>query len=774
MNPLPKVYNPKSIENTIYSLWEKSGFFNPHKLGKKKGRKKPYTIIMAPPNITGSLHMGHALEYTISDILIRYKRLQGHKTLWLPGTDHAGIATQNVVEKELKKEGLTRHDIGREKLLKKIWAWKEKYGNAIIEQLKKLGCSADWSRIRFTMDEQYQKAVQEAFLHYFKKNWIYRAERIVNWCPRCKTSLSDLELEYKEEEGTLWYIRYPLKTTPEYAKLKYITVATTRPETMVGDTAIAVHPSDKRYKHIIGKKAILPLVNRELPVIADKAVDPDFGTGAVKITPAHDLADYEMGLRHHLPLIKVIDESGRMTQHVPPSYQGLSAQEARAKIAEDLRTAGFLQKTESCRHQIPKCYRCNTTIEFLPSWQWFLKMNRLAQMARKAVRERKVIFIPQRWEKLYFDWLNTIKDWCISRQIWWGHRLPVWFCKAKQTKKIFPPRLPSSQVNTEGKLEIENPSSPSVFYTISAFKPKQCPFCKTCEMEQSEDVLDTWFSSALWPFAVLGWPRKTKDLKEFYPATLNTNDRGIINLWDARMIFSGIEFMKKPPFKINLIHPTILTREGKRMSKSLGTGVDPIDLIEQYGADALRFGLIWQTMATQDIRWAEEHVVAGKKFCNKLWNAARFVMLHVQTRFPQEMKGLKKTNPKLTNADKKILALLEKIIQATTQDLENYRFGYALQRLYRFFWHEFCDVYLETSKKQLLHPLFQKHTQQIMLHVLATSLKLLHPFIPFITEAIYLQLPLHDKKKYLMIETWPAKRSARTANTKRKEKKRIL
>ena len=692
---LPKAYEPKEVEEKIYNLWLKSGFFNPDKLPRR--HKKPYTIVIPPPNITGSLHMGHALNALIQDILIRWKRMAGFKTLWLPGTDHAGIATQNVVEKELKKEGLTRFALGREKFLERAWQWKEKYGNIILEQFKKLGSSLDWSRTRFTLDKEYSKAVTAAFLHYYKKGWIYRGKRPINWCPRCQTSLSDLEIEYKEERGKLWYIKYPLaKKYTGSTRANYIIVATTRPETMLGDTALAVNPKDERYKKLVGKKAILPLANREIPIIADRLVNPKFGTGAVKITPAHDLTDYEISLRHNLPMVQVISEKAKIAGkkvHVPIFYQGLKILEVRKKIVEDLKKLGLLEKIEDYSLSLPKCYRCNTTLEILPSEQWFLKMKELAKMATQAVKKGRVLFIPRRWEKIYFVWLKNIKDWCISRQIWWGHKIPI---------------------------------------------------------ESSQDVLDTWFSSALWPFATLGWPKKTKDLKKFYPTDVLSTDRDIINLWVARMIFSGMKFMEKPPFKNVYIHATVLTREGKRMSKSLGTGINPINLIEKYGADATRWGISWQIMGGQDIRFVEDNIVMGRKFCNKVWNASRFVMLQIPN--SKQIPNKFQTNSKFqTIADKKILRALDKTINSVNKDLESFRFGPASRKLYDFFWHDFCDVYIERSKLQK----DKKTTQKILLYVLLNSLKLLHPFIPFITEEIYQKLPLKKKKKCLMIENWP-------------------
>jgi len=675
---LSKAYNPKEVEDKIYQLWLRSGFFNPDKLPKK--HKKPYTIVIPPPNVTGELHIGHALNALIQDILIRQKRMQGFKTLWLPGTDHAGIATQNVVEKKLKKEGKTRFDLGREKFSDEIWKWKKKYGSLILNQFKKMGCSCDWSRTRFTMDKDYAEAVKQAFLHYYKKGWIYKGKRVVNWCPRCATSLSDLELEYQEEKGNLWYIKYG----------KDITVATTRPETMLGDTAVAVNPKDKRYKNLINEKVILPLVGREIPIIADSSVDLKFGTGAVKVTPAHDFVDYEIGQKYKLEIIQVIDEKGRM-MNVPNEYNGLKTLEAREKIITNLQTKGLLEKTEDYIHQIPKCYRCGSTIELIPSQQWFLKMDELAKLAEKPIKDGRIRFHPKSFEKPYFDWLKNIKDWCISRQIWWGHKIPL---------------------------------------------------------KRETDVLDTWFSSALWPFASLGYPRKTKNLKTFYPTDVLSTARDIINLWVARMIFSGLEFMKKIPFKDVYIHATILTREGKRMSKSLGTGINPINLIEQYGADATRFGIAYQIMGNQDIRFVEDNIVMGKKFCNKIWNAARFVLL--QTEKEPSSFSISKELGSFSLADKKILKQLDKTIKSVNKDLEQFKFGKSAHTLYNFFWHDFCDRYIETSKKQN-----DQKTKKILLYVLTTSLKLLHPFIPFITEEIYQKLSIKNKKKCLMVEAWP-------------------
>jgi len=672
---LSKSYNPKDVEDRIYQLWIKSGFFNPDKLGKR--HQKPYTVVIPPPNVTGELHIGHALNAVIQDVLIRRKRMQGYKTLWLPGTDHAGIATQNVVEKKLKKQGLTRFDLGKDKFIKEVWKWKKEKGNVILNQFKKIGCSCDWSRTRFTMDKEYAQAVKQAFSHYHKKGWIYQGKRVVNWCPRCSTSLSDLELEYKEEKGKLYYIKYGP-----------IAVATTRPETMLGDVAVAVNPKDERYKKLIGTKVVLPLVGREIPIIADRSIDPNFGTGALKVTPAHDQIDYEIGQKNKLEILQVIDEKGRIIGF--KKYQGLKTLEAREKIVADLKKQGFLEKIEDYDHQIPKCYRCHATIELIPSLQWFLKMKELAKIAEKSIRSGKITIHPQNFKKPYLDWLKNIKDWCISRQIWWGHKIPI---------------------------------------------------------KGEEDVLDTWFSSALWPFATMGWPQKTKDLKTFYPTDVLSTARDIINLWVARMIFSGTEFMKDIPFKDIYIHATILTKDGKRMSKSLGTGIDPLQLIDQYGADATRFGIAYQVMGNQDVKFSLDSIVMGKKFCNKIWNATRYVLSQNPKSKIQNLNQIQ--NPKSkTKADEKILKQLAKTIKLVDTDLEKFKFGKTAHTLYDFFWHDFCDTYIEASKKQ-----DNKESKKILLYVLSSSLKLLHPFIPFITEEIYQKLPI--KKKLLIIETWP-------------------
>ncbi|OGY68362.1 MAG: valine--tRNA ligase [Candidatus Harrisonbacteria bacterium RIFCSPLOWO2_02_FULL_45_10c] len=688
MKELPPAYDPKQVEEKIYRLWEESGYFNPDKLppptaGQAGKRTKTFTITVPPPNVTGSLHMGHALNATIQDIIIRQKRMQGYKTLWLPGTDHAGIATQNVVEKDLKKQGISRHDLGREKFLEKVWEWKEKYGDIILNQFKKIGASMDWSRTRFTMDEQYQQAVAEAFHYYYKKGWLYKAEKVINWCVRCQTSLSDLELEYAEEPGKLWYLRYPLTNDKRQTTNDYIVVATTRPETMLGDTAVAVNPKDARYKNLVGRKIMLPIMNREIPIIADEEIDMAFGTGAVKVTPAHDLLDARIGEKHNLPIIKVIGQLGKMTELAGPLCAGLKIKECREKVIEELKKQNLIEKEEAYTHNVAVCYRCNTPIEPLPSLQWFLKMDRLAKLAVTAVKKKAVVFHPKQWEKIYLNWLENIRDWNISRQIWWGHKIPI---------------------------------------------------------DGENDVLDTWFSSALWPFATLGWPKKTKDFEAFYPTQVLSTARDIINLWVARMVFSGLELTGKKPFTDVIIHGTVLTKEGKRMSKSLGTGIDPMVLIEKYGADATRFGLIWQAMGGQDIHWDEAAVVAGKKFANKVWNIARYVL---QRKFPE--KPLLK---KITDSENaKIIALLRKTQKSVEKDLNAYQFGPALHSAYDFIWHEFADVFIETSKSQN-----DEETDAVLYFTLKKILVLLHPFLPHLTEEIYQNLP--DTKNLLMIEEW--------------------
>lgn len=701
-------YDPKTNEHSIYKEWEEAGYFNPDKLPFPDDAE-PYIVYMPLPNVTGSLHMGHALDNTLQDITVRYHRMRGRRALWFPGTDHAGIATQFVVEKELKKKGTSRFELGRERFIEKVWEWKKEYGNLILEQLKKLGCSADWSRTRFTMDAAYAKDVEGAFIHYYEHEWLYRGYRTVNWCPRCGTSLSELELEYKEEETKLWHIRYA----------DGIVVATTRPETMLGDTAIAVNPRDERYAHLVGKEVEVPLTGRNIPIIADEAIDQAFGTGMVKVTPAHDTLDFEIGERHKLPMIVVIDTRGKMTKDAG-AFEGLKSADAREKVVEALVKEGRMVKIEPYTHRVSICYRCGSAIEPTPSAQWFLSMKALAAKAADAVRERRVTIVPERFEKTYLDWLSNIRDWTVSRQIWWGHRLPVWFCEHDEEK-----------------------------FSVSRERPAACPFCGTCAMRQSEDVLDTWFSSALWPFAGLS----ESDKKKYYPGHTLITARDILNLWVARMIYSGQEFMGKEPFSRVLIHGTIMTKEGKRMSKSLGTGIDPLKYIDQYGADVTRFAVIWQATG-QDIRWDETAVIGGKKFLNKLWNAAKFVLMHTEGSgllLPIADENLGKEGQ--TDADKAILASYFAVRESARKDIEAFEFAKALRDIYDFFWHSFCDVYLEEAKQQLEDSAAAPRTKAILLSVLGGSLAMLHPFLPFVTEAVWKHMPRKEARP-LIITPW--------------------
>ena len=706
---LPKTYNPKETEDKIYKLWLESGFFAPeaHRpRADNPNKDKKFVTCIAPPNITGELHMGHALELTLQDIIVRMKRMQGYKTLWLPGTDHAGIAAQNVVEKQLVKEGTSRHELGREKFIEKMWQWREKYGNAILEQIKKLGLSVDWTRTKFTMDPDYQEAVKTVFLHYHEKGWIYKGIRVINWCVRCATSISDLEVNYIPEKGKLYFIKYGP-----------FTLATTRPETKLGDTALAVHSDDARYKEYIGKELEIESADNSVPadqpptskkikilVVADEAVDKEFGTGIIKVTPAHDITDAEIGQRHNLPSIKIIDERGRMNENSGIRYQGLKTAEAREQIVKDLTAIGLIEKIEDYEHNVGRCDRCNSVIEPLPSEQWFLKMSAkggsasggkgLAQLALEAVENGQVKIHPQRWEGPYKNWLNNVRDWNISRQLWWGHKIPI---------------------------------------------------------EGEEDVLDTWFSSALWPLAALGWPLlrqgfegqgSKSDFEEYYPTDFITSDRGILFLWQVRMIFSGMEFTGRPPFKDVYIHATVLTKDGKRMSKSLGTGINPLELIEKYGTDALRFGLASQTTGLQDLRFGEDLLVMGKKFANKLWNIARYVIM----KMPEDYKWkIKESSSDLAP----IAAELDKLAANITKNIEQYEFAEAANSLYHFVWHEIADKYIEDSKNST-----DQKTHDTLAYLLINCLKLLHPFMPFVTEEIWSKLPLLNKQ-LLLIEYWP-------------------
>jgi valyl-tRNA synthetase len=686
-------YDPLEFEEKIYKFW--IPYFKPRNKGKR------FVILIAPPNITGSLHMGHALENIILDVIWRYKKMNGYDSIWIPGIDHAGIATQNVVEKELKKEGLTRFDLGREKFIQRVWQWKEKYGHIILEQFKKLGLSLDWSRVKFTLDKKYVDWVEKAFIIYYKKGYVYRDLRPVNFCHRCQTSLSDLEVEYKETEGDLYFIRYPLSGGG------YVTIATTRPETMLGDVALAINPKDEKNFHFVGKIAILPILNRELPIIVDARVDPKFGTGILKVTPAHSLIDYEIGLRHELSMIPVIDENAKMSKNAG-EFEGLDYLSAREKIVSRLQELGLIEKIEKIKHNLPFCDRCYSEIQVIPSKEWFLKMKDLADLAIKAVKNKEIEIFPARFKKPYFDWLRNIRDWCISRKIWWGQQMPVWYCQ----------------------------NCGDEAFIVSQKKPKtKCPKCKNKNWQRTEEVFDTWFSSALWPFAIL----YTVAEKKFYPADLVATARDILHLWITRMIFSGKFFMKKEPFKFVFIHPTILTKEGKRMSKSLGTGIDPLELIEKYGTDALRFGLLWQMSAHQDLRFDYTPVEQGEKFLNKIWNAYRFYFLNIEN----FKKNYKKN--RISSYDKKILRSLESTKKFVSKKIENYELGLALKRIYKFFWHELCDVYLESWKGKT------KNNPEVFKKVMFETLKLLHSFLPHLTQLLYFSF---GQKKPLFFEKW--------------------
>jgi valyl-tRNA synthetase len=686
-------YNPLEFEEKIYKFW--MPYFKPRNKGKR------FVILIAPPNITGSLHMGHALENIILDVIWRYKKMNGYDSIWIPGIDHAGIATQNVVEKELKKEGLTRFDLGREKFIQRVWQWKEKYGNIILDQFKKLGLSLDWSRVKFTLDKKYVDWVEKAFIIYYKKGYVYRDLRPVNFCPRCQTSLSDLEVEYKETEGDLYFIRYPLSSGG------YVTVATTRPETILGDVALAINPKDEKNFHLVGKIAILPILQRELPIIVDARVDPKFGTGILKVTPAHSLIDYEIGLRHELSMISVIDENAKMNENAG-EFRGLDYLTAREKIVSRLQELGLIEKIEKIKHNLPFCDRCKSEIQVIPSKEWFLEMKDLADLAMKAVKNKEVEIFPARFKKPYFDWLKNIRDWCISRKIWWGQQIPVWYCQ----------------------------NCGDEVFVVSQKKPKtKCSKCKNKNWQRTEEVFDTWFSSALWPFAIL----YTTSEKKFYPADLVATARDILHLWITRMIFSGKFFMKKAPFKFVFVHPTILTKEGKRMSKSLGTGIDPLELIEKYGTDALRFGILWQMSAHQDLRFDPMPTEQGQKFLNKIWNAYRFYFLNIENLKKNYIKN------RISSYDKKILRSLESTKKFTSKKIENYELGLALKRIYKFFWQELCDVYLESWKGNT------KNNPEVFERVMFESLKLLHPFLPHLTQLLYFSF---GQKKPLFFEKW--------------------
>ena len=707
---LEKTYNPHGTEDKIYKMWEEGGFFKPC---EDKSRP-PFSIVIPPPNVTGQLHMGHALDETLQDILIRYKRMRGFNTLWVPGTDHAGIATQIKVEENLRKEeGLTRYDLGREKFLERVWDWKEKYGSRIISQIKKLGCSCDWSRERFTMDEGCSKAVKEVFVSLYEKGLIYRGNRIINWCPKCITALSDAEVEYSEQAGHFWHIRYPVKDRPG----EYVVIATTRPETLLGDTAVAVHPDDERYKDLVGKMLILPLVNREIPVIADEYVEKDFGTGCVKITPAHDPNDFLVGQRHGLEQIRVLNDDATVNSF-GGKYEGMDRYEARKAMVADLEEQGFLVKIEDHSHNVGTCYRCHTTVEPMTSNQWFVKMEPLAKPALEVVYDGRVKFVPDRFTKTYTNWMENVHDWCISRQLWWGHRIPAYYCDAC------------------GHME------------VSKEDVSVCPKCGK-PMRQEEDVLDTWFSSALWPFSTLGWPENTEDLKYYYPTNTLVTGYDIIFFWVARMIFSGLENMKKEPFSYVFIHGLVRDEQGRKMSKSLGNGIDPLEVIDTYGADALRFTLVTGNAPGNDMRYSDKKMESSRNFTNKIWNAARFVMLNLDDDTEAVLPE------KLELEDKWILSHLNNTVKEMTANLDKFELGVASAKLYEFIWDLFCDWYIELVKPRLFAKGTEtnKRAQQVITYVLSNTLKLLHPFMPYISEEIWQTLNISDKP--IIIAEWP-------------------
>ena len=719
-------YNPKEFEEKLYQRWEEKGYFKP----SMDKNKEPYCIMMPPPNVTGKLHMGHALDGTIQDVLIRFKRMQGYDCLWLPGSDHAAISTEMKVVQKLKAEGKTKQELGREKFLEEAWDWTHEYGGIIQKQQKKIGCSCDWDRNRFTLDEGMSDAVLEQFVKLYNKGLIYKGTRMVNYCPSCKTSISDAEVEYKEEPSHLWHIRYKI-----VGEDGYVEVATTRPETMLGDTAVAVHPDDERYKNIVGKKCILPIMNKEIPIIADEFVEKEFGTGCVKITPAHDMNDYQAGLRHNLEIVEVFDENNKMNDLVP-ELKGMDIIEARKIVVEKLKELGALVKTEDYTHNVAKCERCKSTIEPRISMQWFVSMKDLAKRAADSVREGKTKFIPKRYEKQYFNWLDNIQDWCISRQLWWGHRIPAYYC------------------DECGEI------------TVSKINPGKCSKCGSTHIHQDEDTLDTWFSSALWPFSTLGWPNtENEDYKRFYPTNVLVTGFDIITFWVSRMMTQGLEFTGKEPFKDVLIHGIIRDSQGRKMSKTLGNGIDPLDVIEKYGADSLRFSVLSGTTMGNDIKYMPEKLEQASNFANKIWNAAKFVTMNLPTveeikAF--EEKAIDKTTKKyneemLEIEDKWIINKLENLINEVTRNIENYDLGIAIDNIYSFIRDEFCDWYIEMAKTRLYSEESSKKVQVscILVNVLSTALKLLHPFMPFITSEIYEVLSEYTDNKELMISDWP-------------------
>ena len=714
MKELPKVYEPQQVEGHIYRMWMDNDCFK----ATPDPDKKPFSIVMPPPNVTGQLHMGHAMDATLQDILTRFKRMQGYEALWLPGTDHAGIATQIKVEEELRtKEGLTRYDLGREKFLQRVWEWKEKYGNRIVEQQKKMGASCDWSRSRFTMDEGCSRAVRETFCELYDKGLIYKGSRIINWCPHCLTALSDAEVEYVDKPGHLWYIRYPLADGSGD-----IVVATTRPETMMGDTGVAVNPEDEKFKHLIGKKCILPIMNREIPIVGDEYCEIGFGTGAVKMTPAHDPNDFEVGLRHNLEVIRVIADDGTINENGGP-YNGMDRYECRNAIVKDLEEQGYLVKTEPYSHNVGTCYRCHNDVEPLISAQWFVKMEPLAKEAIRVVQDGTIKFVPERFTKTYINWMENVHDWCISRQLWWGHQIPAWYCDD------------CGHIN------------------VSREDPSKCEKCGSMHLTREEDVLDTWFSSALWPFSTLGWPDlDSADLKYWYPTSVMVTGYDIIFFWVARMIFSGMEQMKKEPFKTVFIHGLVRDDKGRKMSKSLGNGIDPLEMAEKYGADALRFNLITGNSPGNDTRFYVEKCEAMRNFANKIWNASRFVMMNLtidHVELPEQLEL----------EDKWVLSKLNTLVKEVTDNMDAFEIGVASAKVYDFIWDTYCDWFIELCKARLTgeDERSKVNAQNVLCYVLIETLKLLHPFMPFITEEIYQALPhtAEDKGEFIMLQKWP-------------------
>ena len=707
---LAKAYEPQEVEGRIYDFWMKGGYFH----AEVDPKKKPYTIVIPPPNITGQLHMGHAWDETLQDILIRWKRMQGYSALWLPGTDHASIATEAKIVEAMREEGLSKEDLGREGFLERAWAWKDKFGGRILEQLKLLGSSCDWDRLRFTMDEGCSKAVRHVFVKLYEEGLIYRGERIINWCPNCKTAISDAEVIFEEQQGSFWHLRYPLADGSGYIQL-----ATTRPETMLGDTAVAVHPEDERYKHLVGKNVILPLVNKEIPIVADEYVEMDFGTGVVKITPAHDPNDFEVGQRHNLPVINVMNEDGSINEN-GGKYAGLSGMEARKQIVKDLEEGGYLIKVEPLKHNVGTCQRCHTVVEPRVSTQWFVKMEPLAGPAIDVVKDGAIRLIPDRMEKTYYNWMENIKDWCISRQLWWGHRIPAWYCEdCGET-------------------------------IVSETDEDTCPKCGGKHLHQDSDTLDTWFSSALWPFSTLGWPDNTPELEYFYPTNTLVTGYDIIFFWVARMIFSGLKHTGKAPFDTVLFHGLLRDSQGRKMSKSLGNGIDPVDVINQYGADALRFTLVTGNSPGNDARYSDEKVAASRNFANKIWNAARFIHMNIDGHdvpcaLPES----------LSLEDQWIVSRFNTVAKEVTENLDKFELGMAVSKLYDFIWDDFCDWYIELAKRPLSgeDQAVAQNTRQVLVWVLTHTLALLHPFMPFVTEEIWQSLP-HDGEA-LIVAPWP-------------------